>query len=231
MVKKKTKQVKPPLNEPTIDDSETLVLSENKTQLSDKSLNKIPWLKDRYLLPGENAKDYDIRLKALVDSIEIHNALDAILVKDIHDEMCEMHRLRSLKNILLLDGMLMDLNEKIRHAIHYEDLKRDNNKDSYLEVKKLIIRLQNGDESVVPSLLASIKKAGLTLAELQVQAYRGVAKNLVLVDNQMVRHQKNIRELLKLIEMRRNNALARQRLEQEMERLSSNALVVEHDES
>jgi len=125
----------------------------------------------------------------------------------------------------------MDLNEKIRHAIHYEDFKRDNNKDTYLEVKKLIIRIQNGDESVVPSLLASIKKTDLTLAELQVQAYMRVANNLVQVDNQMVRHQKNIREFLKLIEMRRNNALARQRLEQEMERLSSTALVVEHDES
>lgn len=231
MAKKKITRIQPRLKEPTFDDSETLVLSENKPHLTKDLLDQIPWLKDRYLLPGEEAEDYDLRLKALVDSIEIHNALDAILVKDIHDEMCEMHRLRSLKNILLLDGMLMDLNEKIRHAMHYEDLKRDNNKDSYLEVKKLIIRLQNGDESVIPSLLAPIKKAGLTLAELQVQAYRRVANNLVLVDNQMVRHQKNIRELLKLIEMRRNNALARQRLEQEMERLSSNALVVEHDES
>lgn len=231
MAKKKIKRIEPRLKKPILDDSETLILSKNKPHLTKNLLDQIPWLKDRYLLPGEEAEDYDLRLKALVDSIEIHNALDAILVKDIHDEMCEMHRLRSLKNILLLDGMRMNLNAEIRHAIHYGDINRDNNKDSYLEVKKLIIRLQNGDESVVPSLLASIKKAGLTLAELQVQAYRGVAKDLVLVDNQMVRHQKNIRELLKLIEMRRNNSLARLRIEQEMEQLSSDALVVEHDKS
>ena len=231
MAKKKTKRIKSRLQKPILDDSETLVLSKNKPHLTKKLLDQILWLKDRYLLPGEEAEDYDLRLKALVDSIEIHNALDAILVKDIHDEMCEMHRLRSLKNILLLDGMRMDLNADIRHAIHYEDIKRDTNKDSYLEIKKFIIRLQNGEESVIPSLLAAIKKAGLTLAELQVQAYRRVANNLVLVDNQMVRHQKNIREFLKLIEMRRNNALARQRLEQEMERLSSNTIEAERDKS
>jgi len=62
-------------------------------------------------------------------------------------------------------------------------------------------------------------------------AYKIEAKNLAQVDNQMARHQKNVRESLKLIEMRRNNALVRQRLEREMEQLSVNALEVERDES
>jgi len=227
MAKKKTKRIKSLLKKPILDDSDSLVLFKNKPQLTKKLLNQIPWLKDRYLLPGEKAMDYDLRLKALIESLEIDNALDAILVKDIHDEMCEMHRLRTLKNILLLDGMRINLSERIR-SLNYS---RSNDKDSYLEIRELIKRLQSGEESVVQPFLASIKKAGLTLAELQVQAYRRVAKSLVQVDNQMTRHQKNVRESLKLIEMRRNNTLARQRIEQEMERLNANMLEAERDKS
>ncbi len=57
MAKKKTKRIKPLLKKPILDDSETMVLSNNKPHLTKKLLNQIPWLKDRYLLPGEDAKD------------------------------------------------------------------------------------------------------------------------------------------------------------------------------
>lgn len=226
MAKKKTKRIKLPLKKPILDDSETLVLSKNKPHLTKKLLNQIPWLKDRYLLPGEKAEDYDLRLKALVDSIEIYNALDAIMVKDIHDEMREIHRLQMVKSTLLVDGMRHHINIALSSTgYHFEKYDLDPN------LTELITDWQSGDESAGRRFLAYIKRNGFTLAELQVQAYRRVAKSLVQVDNQMTRHQKNVRESLKLIEMRRNNTLARQRIEQEMERLNANMLEAERDKS
>jgi len=226
MAKKNTKQAKPRLNEPTIDDSETLVLSKNKTQLSDESLDQIPWLKERYLLPGEKAKDYDLRLKALVDSIGIHNALDAILVKDIHDEMCEMHRLRILKNTFLVNGMRKYLDRKLSDSSLIDSVVSVDP-----EISKFVSGWLNGDESVVPDFVDFLESKGLTLTELKMSSFRMNQENIMMVDNQMVRHQKNIRESLKLIEMRRNNVLARQRIEQEIERLTANTLEDERDES
>ena len=226
MVKKKTKRIKLPLKKPILDESETLVLSKNKPHLTKKLLNQIPWLKDRYLLPGEKAEDYDLRLKTLVDSIEIYNALDAIMVKDIHDEMREIHRLQMVKSTLLVDGMRHHLNNALSPTgYHFEKYDLDPN------LTELITDWQSGDESVGRRFLAYIKRNGFTLAELQMKAYKIEAKSLAQVDNQMARHQKNVRESLKLIEMRRNNALVRQRLEQEIEQLSENTLEVEHDES
>lgn len=225
MAKKKTKRIKPPLNEPTIDDSKTRVLSENKTRLTEEALNQIPWLKDRYLLPGESAADYDLRLKAQVDSIEIYNALDAILVKDIHDEMCEMHRLRTLKNMFIAEGMRLYIERRIDGDHLYDD-----NGTFNPEVGQLITGWLNGDESVGERFLAFLVSEGTTLAEMRVKVYEDTVDDILLVDSQLARHQKNVRESFKLIEMRRNNALARQRLEQEIERLSGNTLVDERDE-
>ena len=226
MVKKKTEQTKPPLNEPTIDDSETLVLSENKSQLTDESIDQIPWLKDRYLIPGEEAEDYDLRLQALLDSIETHNALDAIMAKDIHDEMFEMHRLRTLKNTFLVDGMRKYVDKLL--GGYYENFDTD---EVDPEISKFVTGWLDGDKSVVPGFVSFIESKGLALPDLQMHAFRINADDILQVDIQMARHQKNISESLKLIEMRCNNSLARQRKEQKMERLSANTLVVEHVES
>ena len=95
------------------------------------------------------------------------------------------------------------------------------NEDDDLEISKFVTGWLSGDESVFPGFVDFIENNGITLTELRIQAYREVAKDLELVEDQMAHHQKNVRELLKLIEMRRNNKLARQRLEQEMERLSA----------
>ena len=226
MTKNITKPYKPLVEEPILDDRETLVLSKNKHHLTKEILDKIPWLKDRYLLPGEDAADYDLRLQALVESIEIYNALDAILVKDIHDEMREIHRLKILKNTFLVDGMRKYLDRELGVSSRQYD-----RSEADLELSKIITGWFSGDDSAAPGLVSFIENMDITLADLQMQAFKEKAKDILQVDIQMTRHQKNVRESLKLIEMRRNNSLARQRLEQEMERLSSNALVVEHDES
>ena len=225
MTKNKTKPYKPLVEEPILDDSETLILSENKRHLTKELLDKVPWLKDRYLLPGEEAEDYDLRLKALLDSIEINNALDAIMVKDIHDEMREIHRLKILKNTFLVDGMYKYLNRKMGGSYY-----GNNMSEVELEISKFITGSLGGDEGDASDFVSFIKSMDITLADLQMHAFKEKAEDILQVDIQMVRHQKNVRESLKLIEMRRNNALARQRLEQEMERLCVNTLEIEHDE-
>ncbi|MCH8163949.1 MAG: hypothetical protein IIA99_07670, partial [Proteobacteria bacterium] len=151
---------------------------------------------------------------------------DAILVKDIHDEMREMHRLRILKNTFIVDGMRYHLNKEIGGQIYYS-----NKGDVSPEIFDLVTRWQNGDESVGQPFLALIRKAGLTLAELQLRAFESKFRHLTLVDDLMARHQKNIKESFKLIDMRHNNALVRQRIEQELQRLSGNKLEVVRDES
>jgi len=216
----------PLLPEPTFDSSESLVFANGKPHLTKERLDQIPWLKDRYLLPGEEAEDYDLRLQALLDSIETHNALDAIMAKDIHDEMFEMHRLRTLKNTFLVDGMRKYVDKLL--GGYYENFDTD---EVDPEISKFVTGWLDGDKSVVPGFVSFIESKGIALPDLQMHAFRINADDILQVDIQMARHQKNISESLKLIEMRRNNSLARQRIEQEMERLSANTLVVEHVES
>ena len=138
-----------------------------------------------------------------------------------------MNRLRTLAKTFLVDGMRKYLVDKLSGTDVYVSIDEDDD----LEISKFFTGWLSGDESVFPGFVDFIENNGITLTELRMQAYREVADDLELVDNQMARHQKNVRELLKLIEMRRNNKLARQRLEQEMERLSAKTLVVEHDDS
>ncbi len=211
----------PLLPEPTFDSSESLVFANSKPHLTKEYLDQIPWLKDRYLIPGEEAEDYDLRLQALLDSIEIHNALDAIMVKDIHDELFEMHRLRTLKNMFIVDGMGNYLDEKLDGPHLYNELGEFDP-----EIIELINDWLKGDESVNQRFHTFIEREGITLAEMQTKAYGEKFDDILKIDLQMARHQKNVRESLRMIEMHHNNALARQRLEQEMERLSANTLIV-----
>ena len=78
-----------------------LELNDNQAEL----LAQIPWFNERFLLPGEEVSSYDLQLQRLIDSVEVKDALDLILVKDIHDELREVQRMRALRQSVLLRGM------------------------------------------------------------------------------------------------------------------------------
>jgi len=205
----KTKQAKNTL---------ALELNGNQVQL----LVQIPWFNERFLLPGEEVSDYDCQLQLLIDSIEAKDALDLILVKDIHDELREVQRMRALRQSVLLQGMVDKLNRILKTPYGYED---------DLRGEVLLLAWENRPEEGHKKLLVLLKEAGITLNGLMAEAYSLKAKTLDKVEHQLARHEKNVRETFKMIDVRRNHALMRQRLEFDLEQDRQQLLIDNNDNS
>ena len=173
-----------------------------------ESLAAVPWFNERYLLPGEQVSDYDQQLQLLVDSIEVKDALDLILVKDIHDELREVQRLRALRKSVLLRAMVGKLNQILKTPYGYED---------DLRGESTLLAWENNPEKGYKKLLVLLKEVGITLDGLMAEAYTFRFKILDKVEQQSARHEKNVREILKMMDRRHNHAVMRQRLEFDLE--------------
>jgi hypothetical protein len=65
--------------------------------------------------------------------------------------------------------------------------------------------------------------------EISVSVFSRSAKNLQLLEQQLARHEKNVRESLKMIDTRRNHALVRERLAFDLERDRQQQLIIDND--
>ena len=68
------------------------------------------------------------------------------------------------------------------------------------------------------ALFELLDELGVTMDEIRVSVFSRSAKNLQLLEQQLARHEKNVRESLKMIDARRNHALVRERLAFDLER-------------
>ena len=172
-------------------------------------VSQIPWFNERYLLPGERVNDYDLRLQLLIDSVKIRDALDAILVKDLHDELREVQRMRTLRQSILLKGMRSSLTTLLSGGIYsFDEDPRVTNAfeiwDKYPE---------SGNEAI----LELLEGVGATMGSLMADVFAIESDKLQLLELQLSRHEKNVRETLKMIDLRRNHDVMRQRIESDLE--------------
>jgi len=186
--------------------SNTIVLDLNDEQT--ELLASVPWFNERYLLPGESVSDYDIDLQRLVESIDVKDPLDAILVKEIHDELREVQRMRALRQAILLRGMSHDLSNSLTNSYSRQD---------DLRVTMAVAEWQASPGKEPKALLILLSEAGITMERLLADAYKTETKQLQRLEVQVARHEKNVRETLKMIDIRRNHKLMRQRIEFDLE--------------
>lgn len=169
---------------------------------------KIPWFNERYLLPGEEASDYDLHLQLLIESIGVKDTLDAILIKDIHDELREVHRMRALRQAILLRGMARQLSIALRTSYSSGDEARVED----------VFELWNTDHKAGNKALTKLlDEADITIGRLMADAFSMESKKLQQLELQLARHEKNVRETLKMIDLRKNHMLMRQRVEFDLE--------------
>jgi len=172
-------------------------------------VSQIPWFNERYLLPGERVNDYDLRLQLLIDSIKIRDALDAILAKDIHDELREVQRMRTLRQSILLKGMRSSLTTLLSGGIY-----------SFDEDPRVTHAFEIWDkypESGNDAILELLEGVGATMGSLMADVFAIESDKLQLLELQLSRHEKNVRETLKMIDLRRNHDVMRQRIESDLE--------------
>jgi hypothetical protein len=172
-------------------------------------LSKIPWFNERYLLPGESLSDYDTSLQLLVESVVVNDALDAILVKDIHDELREVQRLRVLRQSFFIRGMASRLSDLL--SAHFS-------MDEDPRVTEVLAAWREDPKVGNEALSELLDELGVTMDEISVSVFTRSAKNIQLLEQQLARHEKNVRESLKMIDARRNHALVRERLAFDLER-------------
>jgi len=84
-----------------------------------------------------------------------------------------------------------------------------------------------GDNEVLFDLLDEL---GVTMDEISVSVFSRSAKNLQVLEQQLARHEKNVRESLKMIDARRNHALVRERLAFDLERDRQQQLTCNSDD-
>ena len=58
----------------------------------------------------------------------------------------------------------------------------------------------------------------VTMDEIRVRVFSRIASNLQMLEQQLARHEKNVRESLKMIDARRNHTLMRERVAFDLER-------------
>jgi len=184
-------------------------------------LSKIPWFNERYLLPGESVSDYDASLQLLVESVVVNDALDAILVKDIHDELREVQRLRVLRQSFFIRGMASRLSDLL--SAHFS-------MDEDPRVTEVLAAWREDPEVGNEALFELLDDLGVTMDEISVSVFSRSAKNLQLLEQQLARHEKNVRESLKMIDARRNHALVRERLAFDLERDRQQQLTCNSDD-
>ncbi len=184
-------------------------------------LSKIPWFNERYLLPGESVSDYDTSLQLLVESVVVKDALDAILVKDIHDELREVQRLRVLRQSFFIRGMASRLSDLL--SAHFS-------MDEDPRVTEVLAAWREDPEVGNAALFDLLDELGVTMDEISVSVFSRSAKNLQLLEQQLARHEKNVRESLKMIDARRNHALVRERLAFDLERDRQQQLTCNSDD-
>ena len=184
-------------------------------------LSKIPWFNERYLLPGESLSDYDTSLQLLVESVVVKDALDAILVKDIHDELREVQRLRVLRQSFFIRGMAGRLSDLL--SAHFSV-------DEDPRVTEVLAAWREDPEVGNEALFELLDELGVTMDEIRVSVFTRSAKNLQLLEQQLARHEKNVRESLKMIDARRNHALVRERLAFDLERDRQQQLTCNSDD-
>jgi len=197
-----------------------LEINDNQTKL----LAQIPWFNERFLLPGEEVSNYDLQLQLLIDSVEAKDALDLILVKDIHDELREVQRMRAIRQSVLLRGMADKLGSLLGVGQSY-------GLDKGSRAKLAFLAWENdpeGDSQHISKLLDEVKT---TMNGLMTEAYTLTADTLDRVEQQLAQHEKNVRETLKMIDTRRNHALVRQRLEFDLEQDRQQLLIDKNDNS
>jgi hypothetical protein len=173
-----------------------------------ESLAAVPWFNQRYLLPGEQVSDYDQQLQLLVDSVEVKDALDLVLVKDIHDELREVQKMRALRQSILLRGMSKKLDILLKDPHTYKSDPR---------VKNVLYDWEANSEDGQAQLVSLLDEAQATINTLMAGAYTIEAKTLDKLEQQLARHEKNLRETLKMMDARRNHAVMRNRLEFDLE--------------
>ena len=193
-----------------------LEINDNQAEL----LAQIPWFNERFLLPGEEVSDYDLQLQRLIDSVEVKDALDLILVKDIHDELREVQRMRALRQSVLLRGMADTSIYLLSGSYGFDE-------DTRIELALLV--WESDPEKGSKHLSSLLEEVGLTMNGLMAEAYTLKAKTLDKLDQQLARHEKNVRETLKMIDTRRNHALVRQRLEFDLEQDRQQLLIDKND--
>ncbi len=195
-----------------------LELNDNQAEL----LAQIPWFNERFLLPGEEVSSYDLQLQRLIDSVEVKDALDLILVKDIHDELREVQRMRALRQSVLLRGMEGKLGSLLSGFFELDDNPRS---------KLAFLAWENDPEEGYQHISKLLDEAEITMNGLMAEAYTLKANTLDKVEQQLARHEKNVRETLKMIDTRRNHALVRQRLEFDLEQDRQQLLIDKNDNS
>jgi len=195
-----------------------LELNDNQTEL----LAQIPWFNERFLLPGEDVSDYDLQLQRLIDSVEVKDALDLILVKDIHDELREVQRMRALRQSVLLRGMESKLDSLLRGPYGLDDATR---------AKLAFLAWETDPQTGSQDITSLLQEVGSTMNGLMAAAYTLTANTLDKVEQQLARHEKNVRETLKMIDTRRNHDLVRQRLEFDLEKDRQQLLINKNDNS
>jgi len=204
---------------------QSAVLTDNiGSQLSSDEaelLSKIPWFNERYLLPGESLSDYDTSLQLLVESVVVKDALDAVLVKDIHDELREVQRLRVLRQSFFIRGMTGRLSDLL--SAHFSV-------DEDPRVTEVLVAWREDPEIGNEALSELLDDLGVTMDEIRVSVFTRSVKNLQLLEQQLARHEKNVRESLKMIDARRNHALVRERLAFDLERDRQQQLTCNSDD-
>lgn len=168
-------------------------------------LATLPWFNQRFLLPGEAVNDYDVQFQLLIDSIEVHDALDLILVKDIHEELRDVQRMRAVRRSTMLNGMIKKLVRLLDP--HYRNVFDDP------LAYEVVTAWEQGTEEGTTQFNQLLEKLNVTLNALQAGAFELEAKHLKQIDDQFTRHEKNIRETIKMIDIRRNHKVMRKRLE------------------
>ena len=198
--------------------SNIIVLDLNAEQT--ELLANIPWFNTRYLLPGEAVSDYDNDLQRLVESIEVKDPLDAILAKDIHDDLREVQRMRALRQAILLRGMRNKLTSLLSGPYGLNDNSQADAAFTLWESNP-----ENGYEAI----LILLEEVGVTMDSLQADAFSRELKELQLLDIQLGRYEKNIRETLKMIDARNNHKVMRQRIEFDLEQDQQKRLIDKTD--
>lgn len=184
-------------------------------------LAQIPWFNERYLLPGEEISDYDSQLQSLIDSVEVNDALDLILVKDIHDELREVQRMRALRQALILKGMANALSRELSGSYLPPNEPR---------VEFALALWDTDPQAGNNAFIKLLDEAEMTMGSLMSDSYLTHSKQQQQLELQLARHEKNVRESLKMIEQRKNHKLMRQRIELDIKKEEQQLLTDSSDD-
>ena len=157
-------------------------------------------LKQRPLIKGEEAEDYDRLLAGLVAEIDPKGMTEWLWVKDLADNIWESHRLRRIRSSLMTIGMQRAGRKLLASLMPPEE---GDEFERATKAEKLVLDCLGGDADATKTLVTVLKRGDLTLDALSAMSVSDNLEALERLDGMEAGLERRRMSILREVEQRR----------------------------